>query len=64
MPDDHRPLREQLDDAIDKVRRELEIIQSPSSIGGAAASASVVADLEAELQALISARANVGPHDF
>jgi hypothetical protein len=64
MPDDDRPLREQLDDAIEKVRRELEIIQSPSSIGGGADSRSVVADLEAELQALISARADVGPHEF
>ena len=64
MPDDDRPLREQLDDAIEKVRRELEIIQSPSSIGGGADNRSVVADLEAELQALISARADVGPHDL
>ena len=60
MPEDDKPLGEQLDDAIDKVRRELEIIQSPSTIGGAADNRTVVAELEAELKALISARADVG----
>jgi esterase/lipase len=63
MADDDRPLREQLDEAIDKIRRELEIIQSPSTIGGGADDSTVVAELEAELQALISARADLGPHD-
>ena len=59
MADDERPLGEQLDEAIDRVRRELEIIQAPSSIGGGADSRSVVADLEKELQELIEARARV-----
>ena len=59
MPEDERPLNEQLDEAIDRVRRELEIIQSPSSIGGGADSRSVAADLEKELQELMEARANV-----
>jgi esterase/lipase len=63
MPDDDRPLREQLDEAIDKIRRELEIIQSPSTIGGGSDDRTVVAELEAELQALISARADLGPND-
>lgn len=63
MADDDRPLREQLDEAIDKVRRELEILQSPSTIGGGADDRSVIAELEAELEALMSARADLGPHD-
>jgi len=61
--DDGRPLREQLDEAIDRVRREIEILRSPSSIGGGADNRSVLADLEAEYTQLMEARANVGPHD-
>jgi hypothetical protein len=61
--DDPRPLREQLDEAIDRVRREIEILRSPSSIGGGADNRSVLADLETELAQLTEARANVGPHD-
>jgi len=61
--DDPRPLREQLDEAIDRVRREIEILRSPSSIGGGADNRSVLADLEREYEQLKEARANVGPHD-
>jgi len=56
-------LREQLDEAIDRVRRELEILESPSSIGGGADTHSVVADLRAELLELEEARANLDPRD-
>jgi hypothetical protein len=61
--DDPRPLREQLDEAIDRVRREIEILRSPSSIGGGADNRSVLADLEREYEQLRQARASVGPHD-
>jgi hypothetical protein len=63
MSDSEKPLREQLTEAIDRVRRELEILESPSTIGGGADSRSVVADLETELRALEEARSNLGPHD-
>jgi hypothetical protein len=63
MPEPEKPLRAQLDEAIDRVRRELEILRSPSSIGGGADSRSVIADLEAEYRQLQEARANLGPHD-
>ena len=63
MPESEKPLREQLDDAIVVVRRDLEILRSPSSIGGGADNRSVIADLETELRALIEARSNIGPHD-
>jgi hypothetical protein len=63
MSDPDAPLREQLDEAIGRVRRELEILRSPSSIGGGADSRSVVADLEKELRELEEARAGVGPND-
>ena len=63
MSNSEKPLRDQLDEALDRVRRELEILQSPSSIGGGADNRQVIADLEAEYQALKEARAGVGPHD-
>jgi len=63
MPDPETPLREQLDEAIGRVRRELEILRSPSTIGGGPDDRSVIAELEAELAALREARGRVGPHD-
>jgi hypothetical protein len=62
MSETDKPLRQQLDDAIARVQRELEILMSPSSIGGGADNRGVIADLEAELVQLKEARANVGPH--
>jgi hypothetical protein len=63
MSDDDRPLREQLDEAMARVRRDLEILRSPSSIGGGADNRSVIADLEAEYAQLREAREGLGPHD-
>jgi hypothetical protein len=63
MSEPEKPLGDQLDEAIDRVRRELEILESPSSIGGGADSRSVVADLRSELQELEQARAGLGPRD-
>ena len=63
MSESDKPLRQQLDDAIAVVERDLEILRSPSSIGGGADNRSVIADLEKELSGLREARANVGPHD-
>ncbi len=59
MSDSKEPIREELTEAINKVRRELEILQAPSSIGGAPDNGSVVADLEKELQRLLEARADL-----
>ena len=63
MSETEEPLAPQLTEAIARVRRELEILRSPSSIGGGADNRSVVADLETELNGLLEARAGVGPHD-
>ena len=63
MSETEKPLREQLDDAIAAIQRELEVLITPSSIGGGADNRSVIAELEAELAQLKEARANVGPHD-
>jgi hypothetical protein len=59
MSDSEKPIREELTEAINKVRRELEILQAPSSIGGPPDSGSVIADLEKELQRLLEARADL-----
>jgi hypothetical protein len=53
------PLREELTEAINKVRRELEILQAPSSIGGPPDNGSVIADLEDELRRLEEAKADL-----
>jgi hypothetical protein len=63
MSESDKPLRQQLDDAIAAIQRELEILISPSSIGGGADNREVIAELEAELAKLKEARAHVGPHD-
>jgi hypothetical protein len=49
MSDSDKSIREQLIEARDKIRRELEILRSPSSIGGGADNRSVIAALESEL---------------
>jgi hypothetical protein len=59
MSDSKKQLHAELTEAIDKVRRELEILRAPSSIGGAPDSGSVVADLESELKRLLEARADL-----
>lgn len=57
---DDEPLREQLIEARDRIRRELEILRSPSSIGGGADSRSVIAALQSELAEIEAALANRG----
>jgi hypothetical protein len=59
MAESEKQLREELTEAINKVRRELEILRAPSSIGGPPDSGSVVADLEKELRRLLEARADL-----
>jgi hypothetical protein len=58
MSDTDRSIRQQLMEARDKIRRELEILRSPSSIGGGADNRSVIADLERELGEIEEALAN------
>jgi hypothetical protein len=48
-PETDAELRAELNEARDRVRRELEILSAPSSIGGPPDNGSVVADLRKEL---------------
>jgi len=58
-----QPLREQIDDAIEVIRHQLERLYEGPSIGGALDDRSVIAGLEDELEQLKQARANLGPND-
>jgi len=62
MSESDGPLRAQLNEAIDRIRRQLEILRSPSSVGGGADNREVIAELETELRDLEESRASVGPH--
>ena len=59
MSESDLPLRQQLDEAIARVRRELEILQAPSSIGGGSDDRGVMSELEEELRQLEQARAEL-----
>ena len=63
MSESDKPLRDQIDDAMARIREQLERLRSGPNIGGLADDRSVIADLEAEYAALKEARAGLGPHD-
>jgi hypothetical protein len=58
-----KPLREQMTDAMERISAQLELLREGPTIGGPLDDRSVIADLEAEYQALKEARANLGPGD-
>lgn len=60
MSETDKPLTEQLMDARDKIRRELEILLTPSSIGGGSDDSGVIAALEKELREIEEQLANRG----
>ena len=55
---DH-PTREQLTEAMETIRHQLELLRSGPTIGGPSDDRSVTAELEAELEALRRARASL-----
>jgi len=63
MSDSDKPLREQIDDAMETIRHQLELLREGPTIGGPSDDREVIAGLEAEYQALKEARANLGPED-
>ena len=63
MSESDKPLREQIDDAIEVIRHQIERLREGPSIGEALDDRSVIAGLEAELEQLKQARADVGPND-
>jgi len=63
MSESDKPLREQMTDAMEKISEQLELLRSGPTIGEALDDRSVIADLEAEYEALKEARSNLGPED-
>jgi hypothetical protein len=63
MSESDKPLRQQIDDAMETIRHQLERLREGPAIGGPSDDRSVIAGLEAEYQALKDARTGLGPHD-
>jgi len=63
MSESDKPLRQQIDDAMETIRQQLERLREGPTIGGPSDDRSVIADLEAEYQGLKEARTGLGPHD-
>jgi len=63
MSESDKPLYEQMTDAMEQIRRQLDLLRSGPTIGGPSDDRSVIADLEAEFEGLREARARLGPED-
>jgi hypothetical protein len=63
MSGSDKPLRQQIDDAMAAIRHQLERLSEGPTMGGPSDDRTIIADLEAEYQALKEARVSVGPHD-
>ncbi len=63
MSDSDKPMRQQIDDGMAAIRLQLERLRDGPTMGGRSDDRSVIADLEAEYQALKEARTGLGPHD-
>jgi hypothetical protein len=63
MSESEKPLSDQLTDAMQNIRQQLELLREGPTIGGPSDDRSVIADLEAEFEALKAARAGLGPED-
>jgi hypothetical protein len=63
MSEPDEPLRQQIDDAMEAIRHQLERLREGPTIGGPFDDRTVIASLEEEYQGLKEARAGLGPHD-
>ena len=63
MSESDEPLRQQIDEAMERIREQLTLLREGPTIGEAADDRSVIADLEAEYQQLKEARAGLGPSE-
>ena len=60
MSETEKPVREQMTDAMETIRKQLDVLHAGPSIGGLIDDRSVIADLEAEFQALKEGRDKLG----
>jgi len=63
MSESEKPLRVQMTDAMDRIRQQVEILRAGPTMGGPSDDRSLIADLEAEFQALKEARANLSQEE-
>jgi hypothetical protein len=63
MSDSEKPLRQQIDDAMKVIRHQIERLREGPTMGEPSNDISLIAELEAEYQALKEARAGLGSHD-
>jgi hypothetical protein len=56
-------LRQQMTEAMEKIREQLDILRDGPTMGEPSDDRSVIADLEAEYQALKEGRDNLGPNE-
>jgi len=63
MSDPAKPLREQMTDAMEKIRQQVETLRSGPTMGEPSDDRSLLAELEAEYQALKEARAKLSSEE-
>jgi hypothetical protein len=63
MSESDKGLRRQIDDGMEAIRHQLERLREGPTLGGPSNDLTVIADLEAEYQALKEARIGLGQHD-
>ncbi len=61
MSESDKPLRDQMTDAMAKIRHQIDLLRAGPTIGGPSDDRSLIADLEAEYEGLKEARARLGP---
>ena len=63
MPESDKQLRQQIDEAMAVIHHQLERLREGPTMGEPSNDISLIAELEAEYQALKEARTGLGPHD-
>ncbi len=63
MSESDKPLRDQIDEAMTVIRHQIERLREGPTMGEASNDVSLIAELEAEYQALHEARTGLGPQD-
>ena len=63
MSESDKPLRQQIDDGMAVIRHQIERLREGPTMGEASDDRTLIAELEAEYQALKEARIGVGPND-
>ncbi len=63
MSEPDKPLRQQIDDGMAAISHQLERLREGPTMGDASDDRALIAELEAEYQALKEARTALGPHD-